>query len=204
MLLVAHGWWSGLEEANAQRTLAAEAPTPSAGASASLPTPHEAPLAPLLSPLGGWRPPGQVPQLYADLSIPSIGLSSFVVRGATLTDYYDLLAWGPAHLVNTPEPGALGNAVIFGHVDEFGAPFRRLASLRPGDLIDLRQGAALYEYAVQAVATVPATDLGIVANRPGVRALTLFTCGGPANSDRVAVTAVLAKSDQAPPTGAPG
>jgi sortase A len=201
-----HGWWSGLEEAGAQRVLAAEvAAVPPAAATPAPPSSSPAHVAasPALTPLGGWRPPGPAPQIYAALSIPAIGLSAYVVRGATLTDYYDLLAWGPAHLEGTPEPGAPGNAVIFGHVDEFGAPFRHLAELRAGEAIDLAQAGARYAYAVQWVRLVPADDLGIVESTPGTRALTLFTCGGPANRDRVAVYATLAAAEVAAPAGRP-
>ena len=202
LAVVTHGWWSGFEEAGGQRVLAAEVavapkaaatPAPAAAPAAStvaVPPPAVAPV-PALSPLGHWRPPGAVPQVYATLSIPAIGLSTFVVRGASLTFYYDLLAWGPAHLHGSPEPGGLGNAVIFGHVDEFGSPFRYLDRLRPGDAIDLRQGGSVYTYTVRSAHLVPSTDLGIVSSQPGVRALTLFTCGGPANTDREDVYATL-------------
>jgi LPXTG-site transpeptidase (sortase) family protein len=208
LALVGHGWWSGIEEANAQRILATEVPkaTPAAGTPAPQrqAPPAEPPPAPVLTPLGHWRPPGPVPAVYATLVVPAIGLRTFIVRGATLTDYYDLLAWGPAHLTGTPEPGGLGNAVLFGHVDEFGSPFRHLAQLRSGDAIDLRQGADQYDYAVRSVRLVPATDLGIVSSQPGVRALTLFTCGGPANSDRVAVYATLVAVRAPAALGTPG
>jgi sortase A len=207
LALIGHGWWSGIEEANAQRILAAEVPKAAPAAdtpAAPPPSVSPAPPAPPLVPLGGWRPPGPTPQVYATLEVPALGLRTFVVRGATLTDYYDLLAWGPAHLTGTAEPGAAGNAVIFGHVDEFGAPFRHLARLRPGDRVALSRGPDRYEYAVRSVRTVAATDLGVVADRPGVRALTLFTCGGPANSQRVVVYATLVGMQAPAPGGAPG
>lgn len=208
-VLLSHSWWSGIEEGNAQRLLAQQpagsaaatdssataTSTPVAGSAPARSTPGPGPLGSVLAPLGHWRPPGPAPAVYARLSIPRLGLSTFVVRGATLTDYYDLLAWGPAHLDGTPEPGGVGNIVIFGHVDEFGAPFRHLARLRAGDSISLTQGSTRYNYKVRSLTTVPASDLGVVSNRPGQRALTLFTCGGPANSRRVVAFATLAGTE---------
>ncbi len=210
LAVATHGWWSGFEEAGAQHVLAAEvataarvpaatpAPAPAASSAAAVAPAAATPaLPPLLTPLGHWRPPGPTPQIYARITVPAIGLSAYVVRGASLTDYYDLLAWGPAHLSGSPEPGAVGNAVIFGHVDEFGSPFRYLNALKAGDVIDLARAGSTFAYDVRKVQLVPSTDLGIVDSTPGVASVTLFTCGGPANTDRVDVYATLAGSGTA-------
>ncbi len=67
----------------------------------------------------------------AVIQIPSLGLNETVAEGigpATLRG-------GPGHVPTTAIPGASGNAVIFGHLNRFGAPFSRLATLKEGDLI---------------------------------------------------------------------
>ena len=178
--LLARPWWTGLVERRAQQVLSARAAArPAVGAPARL------------TPLGHWRPPGPVPRVYARLSIPSLGLSVWVVRGLTLTDYYDLLAWGPGHLHGTSAPGQPGNIVIFGHRDEFGSPFRDLFRLAPGAVVELAAPAGRFRYAVQRVWSTAATDLSVVhATAPGSR-LTLVTCTGPGNDQRLVVQAVL-------------
>lgn len=188
--LLTHPLWTGVEEGAAQQRLATRFVPPPASAAPPAATPAPPPLA--LRPLGSWRPPGPTPPVFGRLDIPAIGLRAYVVRGATLTDYYDLLAWGPAHLKGTAEPGGVGNSVIFGHVDEFGSPFRELDRLKPGDAIDLTAGNGRFVYRVQRIWSVAPTDVSVVAPTPGVRDLTLFTCTGTANTLRLIVRAGLA------------
>jgi sortase A len=93
-----------------------------------------------IGPLGPTRPGAPV----AVLNMPSIGVGDIVVVEGTSPE--DLMA-GPGHLRNTPLPGQLGLSVIFGRRVTFGAPFARLASLRPGDKITTitQQGSSVYK-----------------------------------------------------------
>ncbi len=76
------------------------------------------------------------------LTIPRIGVSQVVVEG---TASGDTLA-GPGHLRSTVLPGQAGISVVFGRGATYGAPFRDLAELRPGDDIDvvMAQGEVRY------------------------------------------------------------
>lgn len=182
--LLARPQWSNFREHQAQRELAevlagsVVTPLPLAPGPAG---PHPAVAAAL-----PWTPP-----VYGRLRIPAIGLSTVVVNGATLTDYFDLMVWGPAHLAGSAAPGAVGNAVIFGHNDEFGSPFWYLHRLHPGDAIDLVADGRTDVYRVTALWPVEPTNLDPVVPLTGVRALTLVTCAGFANTLRLAVRAVL-------------
>lgn len=93
-----------------------------------------------IGPLGPTRPGAPV----AVLGIPSIGITDMVVVEGTSPE---ALMAGPGHLRNTPLPGQLGLSVIFGRRVTFGAPFARLASLRPGDKMTTitQQGKSVYK-----------------------------------------------------------
>jgi hypothetical protein len=91
----------------------------------------------------------------------------------------------------------VGNAVIFGHVDEFGAPFRHLDRLKPGDAVVLEAAGRRFDYTVRRVWAVDPADVAVVAPIPGVRDLTLFTCTGAANTRRLIVRAALRTSSAA-------
>jgi LPXTG-site transpeptidase (sortase) family protein len=67
----------------------------------------------------------------AVLQIPSLGLNETVAEGTGPAT----LRGGPGHVPKSAIPGASGNAVIFGHLNRFGAPFSKLASLKEGDFI---------------------------------------------------------------------
>ena len=69
----------------------------------------------------------------ATLSIPRIGVFQVVVEG---TASGDTLA-GPGHLRKTVLPGQAGTSVVYGRAATYGAPFRDLDKLRPGDDIDV-------------------------------------------------------------------
>lgn len=102
------------------------------------------------------------------LSIPRIHLEDVVLEGAT--DHSLLL--GPAHLAETAEPGAVGNAVIAGHRDTF---FRHVHSLRYGDEIYIVRNGKRFRYVVRSRKIVEPTNLSVL--RPTSDGeLTLITC----------------------------
>ena len=73
----------------------------------------------------------------AILDIPSIGIHDMVVVEGTSPENLTL---GPGHRRDTPYPGQAGVSQIFGRRATFGAPFARLAELRPGDFIETITG----------------------------------------------------------------
>ncbi|MCL6646519.1 MAG: class F sortase [Dehalococcoidia bacterium] len=85
-------------------------------------------------------------------------------------------------------PGGGGNAVFAGHVDYVNvgpAVFYRVASLKPGDVIEVRRedGQAI-RYAVESVRGVSPSSgdwASILSAEPGRETITLITCGGTFN-----------------------
>jgi sortase A len=72
-------------------------------------------------------------EAVAIIRIPEIGAEHAVVEGVSLAD----LRKGPGHYPETPLPGEAGNAAIAGHRTTYGAPFKRLDELAPGDKIEV-------------------------------------------------------------------
>jgi sortase A len=94
----------------------------------------------------------------AELRIPRIGLHAVVVRGTAADD----LREGPGLLDGTPLPGEHGTTAIAGHRTTYGAPFRHLDALRPGDAIALRLPFGSFHYAVEATRIVDPADLSVL------------------------------------------
>jgi sortase A len=101
-------------------------------------------LANQVAPLGPTAPGSPV----AVLDIPAIGISDMVVVQGTSPENMTL---GPGHLRDTPMPGQAGVTEIFGRRATFGAPFARLAELRPGDVIETITGQGRSVYRVAAI-----------------------------------------------------
>ncbi|MEQ6900553.1 class E sortase [Nocardioides sp. YIM 152588] len=87
-------------------------------------------LAGATAPVGPVVPAGDP---LALLRIPAIGLEEVVVEGTAAGDLFA----GPGHRRNTVLPGQAGISLVYGRSVTYGAPFRRLASLTPGDLVQL-------------------------------------------------------------------
>jgi sortase A len=81
----------------------------------------------------------------AIVQIPRLRLQQVVVEGA---DPHRTQA-GPGHVPGTAGPGQPGNSAVVARRYGFGAPFRELASLRPGDaiIVSTTQGQSLYRVA---------------------------------------------------------
>jgi sortase A len=94
----------------------------------------------------------------AELRIARIGLRAIVVRGADPAD----LREGPGLLDATPLPGEHGTTAIAGHRTTYGAPFRHLDALRPGDTIALRLPYGSFRYAVEGTRIVDPGDLSVL------------------------------------------
>ena len=79
----------------------------------------------------------------ATLRIPRLGVFQVVVEG---TASGDTLA-GPGHLRKTVLPGQAGTSVVMGRAATYGAPFRDLGKLRPGDdiVVVMAQGEVAFE-----------------------------------------------------------
>jgi Sortase domain len=142
-----------------------------------------APTGPVAA-VGQWQPV-QV-SLPVALTIPSIGVQTSLIRlGLTASG---ALQVPPSTAVagwytGSPRPGAVGPAVIAGHVDSRVGPgvFFRLSSLRPGDRVYVRRAdGTLAVFRVTAVRQFPKDSFptsAVYGPTPDAE-LRLVTCGG--------------------------
>jgi sortase A len=105
------------------------------------------------------------------ISIPAIGVSEFVVEG---TDTGNLRK-GPGHYPSTPLPGERGTAAIAGHRTTYGAPFRRLDDVRPGQRVAVDLPYGRFVYRVERTPIVDDQDLSVL-RRVGYDRLVLTAC----------------------------
>jgi sortase (surface protein transpeptidase) len=124
--------------------------------------------------------------LPVTLTIPSIGVQTSLIR-LGLTASGTLQVPGSTAVAGwytgSPRPGAVGSAVIAGHIDSRTGPgvFFRLSSLRPGDRVYVRRAdGTLAVFRVTAVRQFPKDSFPTSAvygpaPDPEVR---LITCGG--------------------------
>lgn len=120
------------------------------------------------------------------MEIPAIGMSAVVLRGTS----QDNLAKGPGWYEESALPGQ-GNTAVAGHRTMFGAWFRHLDRLAPGDCIKLDCGGCTYSYMVERVFEVAKDDWSVI-DPCGYPALTLTTCHPVGSaSQRLVVRAAL-------------
>src|ERR671918_1348705 len=105
------------------------------------------------------------------LLMPAIGVSEYVVEG---TDA-DNLRKGPGHYPSTPLPGERGTSAIAGHRTTYGAPFRRLDDLRPGQPVAVDLPYGRFVYRVERIRIVDDQDLSVL-RRVGYDRLVLTAC----------------------------
>jgi len=121
------------------------------------------------------------------LRIPTMGVDSAVVDlGITERGEWELPTVEVGWYRHTTAPGAVGNAVLVGHLnDSWGLPrvFARLKDVRLGDTIEVESAPAtgaparLVRYVVSEKRLVPSTAVDMMDPSAGAR-LTLFTCAG--------------------------
>jgi hypothetical protein len=153
--------------------------------------PHVARVKAVLPPVG---PRQQTPAPQAaehvappvSLTIPVLGVRSSLVRlGVTragalqVPGSTSVAGW----YTGSPPPGAVGSAVIAGHVDSYLGPgvFFRLHLLRPGDRIYVRQAdgwVAVFRVSSVSLYTQPRFPRTLVYGPTPTPTLRLITCGG--------------------------
>jgi sortase A len=107
----------------------------------------------------------------ARMEIPAIGVSEYVVEGIDTGD----LRKGPGHYPETPLPGEPGTAAIAGHRTTYGAPFRDIDDLKPGQVIRVDMPDGTFVYRVEEVQIVDDSDLSVL-EPVGHRRLMLSAC----------------------------
>ena len=105
------------------------------------------------------------------IRMPSIGVTSVIVAGTDTSS----LRRGPGHYPDTPLPGAHGTVAIAGHRTTYGAPFRRLDKLSPGDRVEVSMPYGRFVYRVEQRRIVPPTAVW-VTKRVGYDRLVLSAC----------------------------
>jgi sortase A len=97
------------------------------------------------APLGGAITPGAP---VAVLSIPSVRATNLVVVEGTASGD---LEHGPGHRRDTALPGQAGVSVIYGRASLFGAPLKRIPSMKKGDSVHVTTGQGVFTYVVERV-----------------------------------------------------
>ena len=107
----------------------------------------------------------------ARIAIPAIGVSEYVIEGTDLGS----LRRGPGHYPETPLPGEPGTVAIAGHRTTYGAPFREIDQLDPGDRIVVDMPDGRFVYRVERTVIVDDQDLSVL-EPAGYRRLLLSAC----------------------------
>ncbi len=139
-------------------------------------------------PVGGAIAPGTPVGI---IRINKIDLDQVFVVGSTSEQTES----GPGLRRDTVLPGQAGSSVLVGRRATYGAPFRHLDQLRPGDLISVVTGQGKFTYVVDLVRTsdARASKLTPVASR-----LTLVTSDPVVAPSRTLVVSAVLKGDPQP------
>jgi len=108
------------------------------------------------------------------LVVPRMGLDVIVVELWGLDDAQNLKR-GPGHIPGTAYPGQPGNMVISGHRTTYGAPFKHIEEIQPGDEIILITADNRYTYEVYEQRIVAPTDLTVLEQGEEAK-VTLTAC----------------------------
>jgi sortase A len=105
------------------------------------------------------------------IRLASAGINDVMVEGTGTAD----LRSGPGHYAYTPFPGQPGTVAVAGHRTTYGAPFRHLDAVRPGDRVELAMPYGVFTYRVERTRIVKPTDVW-VTDRVGYDRLILSAC----------------------------
>ncbi len=120
-----------------------------------------------------WRGVGDH-EVFGRLVIERMGLDAIVVRGVDR----EALKLGPGWMPYTDVPAQTGNVGIAAHRTTYGAPFRRLDELVPGDRVEFYSPFRRYVYEVQRQFTVTPDQVEVVRSTEEPT-LTLSACHPP-------------------------
>jgi sortase A len=105
------------------------------------------------------------------IRLASAGIDDVMVEGTDAAE----LRKGPGHYPATPLPGMRGTVGVAGHRTTYGAPFRHLDAVRPGDRVELTMPYGRFTYEVERTRIVPPTAVW-VTNRVSFDRLILSAC----------------------------
>lgn len=131
----------------------------------------------------------------ARLVVPRLALDAIVVELWGLDDAENLKR-GPGHIPHTAYPGEEGNCVISGHRTTYGAPFRHIELLAPGDEIILETAEKRFIYQVYGQRIVAPSDLSVLEQGSGPK-VTLTACHPwYSAAQRIVVMGSLTRSEE--------
>ena len=105
------------------------------------------------------------------IDLPTLGRRYTMVHGTDAAT----LRKGPAHFPGTTLPGQGGTVAVAGHRTTYGAPFRTIDRLRPGQRIVLTMPYGRFTYRVERTRIVPPTAVWVT--RPvGFERVVLTAC----------------------------
>ncbi len=96
-----------------------------------------------------------------EIRLPRIDERFVIVKGSDPAD----LRKGPGTYDGVGLPGVPGTAAIAGHRTTYGAPFRDLDELRPGDRVTVAMPYATFTYRVERTRIVEPDDLSVLTRR---------------------------------------
>ncbi|MGI5837969.1 MAG: sortase, partial [Chloroflexota bacterium] len=175
--------------ASAVRTVegAGDLRTQSEGTATPTLSPTPLPATPTPSPTKTATPkpsPTPEPRLpITGLRIESIGLETKVVPAKFVEGNgggtWEVPAFLAGHADKTAGAGALGNAVLLGHIDSIrsGDVFHALPQVAMGDIIEVWSDNRRFRYRVVAIWSVPRDDGSVVQATP-TRSISIITCTG--------------------------
>jgi sortase A len=140
----------------------------------------------------------QLGGLVGRMTIPSIGVSKYVVAGVRPKD----LERGPGLFPGSPMPGQKGNVAIAGHRTTFGAPFSRIDELRGNEKITIESKDGTFTYIVNGEPKIVlATDIAVAkTTNPDIAIITLVSCYPKwTSTKRIVVVATLDSTELPPP-----
>lgn len=128
------------------------------------------------------------------IAFPTLGRDYVMVEGTETAS----LRKGPGHYPDTALPGQGRTVAVAGHRTTYGAPFRTIDGLRPGDQIIVTMPYARFIYEVERQRIVPPTETS-VADDVGHEQLVLSACHPLYSAaERLIVFARLAETEAVP------
>lgn len=124
------------------------------------------------------RPLARRPFQKMLVDIPARGVETVVEEGH---GNWQMLVGG-GHEPGSAGAGGAGNCIVAAHRNMWGAPFAKLPTVEPGDLIRVTDGEGVYTYRVDASEEVNVRDKRYLEDTRDAR-LTLYTCVEPFDRD---------------------
>jgi sortase A len=121
------------------------------------------------------------------LEIPKIGVREAVVQGTGAAEVRNAVG----HYRPSPMPGQVGNVVLAGHRNLYGAPFAGIPGLSRGDQIMTTTQEGRFTYTVETILRAGTGEQDFLSQATIVNRLTLLTTNDGGHGGRLAVIARL-------------